>query len=150
MKIAIGSDHGGFELKEVLKDYLKELGHEPVDFGTHSLEPVDYPDFAFLVAGAVAAEEVPFGIIIDGAGIGSAIVANKLPGIRAAMCNDLYAARNSREHNNVNILTLGARVIGIGLAKEIVNIWFSTKFEERHQTRINKILRLEKEIYRLS
>jgi len=149
MKIAIGSDHGGFELKEILKEYIKELGHDPVDFGTHSVEAVDYPDFAFLVSGAVASGELPFGIIIDGAGIGSSIVANKLPGIRAALCNDLYAARNSREHNNANILTLGSRVIGTGLAKEIVKVWFSTKFDERHQPRINKILRLEKEIYRL-
>ena len=147
MKIAIGSDHGGFELKELLKEYLKELNHEAVDFGTHSLDSVDYPDFAFLVAGSVASGDFPLGIIIDGAGIGSAIVANKLPGIRAATCNDLYAARNSREHNNANVLSLGSRVIGTGLAKEIVKTWLSTKYDERHNSRINKILRLEKEIY---
>ncbi|MGE5707317.1 MAG: ribose 5-phosphate isomerase B [Bacteroidota bacterium] len=147
MKIVIGSDHGGFGLKAELIKYLAELGHEPVDFGTHSPDPVDYPDFAFLVAGAVATGEYPRGIIIDGAGIGSSMVANKLPGVRAALCNDLYAARNSREHNCANVLTLGARVIGSGLAKEIVRVWMTTEFDPRHQARIDKISRFETQLF---
>lgn len=148
MRIAIGSDHGGYTLKESLKAYLKEQLHcEAVDFGTHSTDAVDYPDFAFLVAAAVAEGQFPYGIIIDGAGIGSAMVANKLPGIRAANCNDLFAARNSRAHNQANILTLGARIIGEGLAQEIVRIWLETTFEERHQKRIDKIIHLEQQIY---
>lgn len=147
MKLAIASDHGGFELKEIIKEYLiKDLKHEVVDFGTHSTSPVDYPDFAFLVSVAVANSEVDYGIIIDGAGIGSAIVANKVPGIRAALCNDLFSARNSREHNKANILTLGSQIVGKGLAKEIVRIWLLTEFESRHQTRIDKILNIEQRI----
>jgi ribose 5-phosphate isomerase B len=150
MQIAIGSDHGGFELKETLKAYLKEtFPFEVVDFGTHSKDAVDYPDFAFLVAAAVAEGTMAVGIIIDGAGIGSAIVANKLPGVRAAVCNDLYTARNSRAHNKANVLTLGSMVAGPGLAKEIVKVWLETTFEERHQKRIDKILHFEKEIYGL-
>lgn len=148
MRIAIGSDHGGFALKENLKEFIKAtLHYEVVDFGTHSTDAVDYPDFAFLVAAAVAEGQFPYGIIIDGAGIGSAIVANKMPGVRAANCNDLFAARNSRAHNQANILTLGAQIIGNGLAQEIVRTWFNTTFEERHQKRIDKILNLEKQIY---
>lgn len=148
MRIAIGSDHGGFALKEILKEYIKaNLHFDVVDFGTHSEDAVDYPDFAFLVAAAVAEGQFPYGIIIDGAGIGSAIVANKMPGIRAANCNDLFAARNSRAHNQANILTLGSQIIGKGLAQEIVRTWFETTFEERHQKRIDKILNLEKQIY---
>lgn len=148
MKLAIGSDHGGYELKEKLKDFIrKEFHYEVVDFGTHSTDAVDYPDFAFLVAAAVAEGNCQLGIIVDGAGIGSAIVANKLPGVRAAICNDLFAARNSRAHNQANVLTMGSNIIGKGLAEEIVRVWFNTGFEERHQKRIDKILRLEREIY---
>jgi len=148
MKIAIGSDHGGFALKERLKEFIKTtLHYDVVDYGTHNTEAVDYPDYAFLVAAAVAEGEFPLGIIIDGAGLGSSMVANKLPGVRAAVCNDIFAARNSRAHNKANVLTLGARIIGDGLAEEIVKVFLSTPFEERHQKRIDKILRLEKEIY---
>ena len=148
MKLAIGSDHGGYALKEKLRQYLKDSFHcEVVDFGTHSTDAVDYPDFAFLVAAAVAEGQFPVGIIIDGAGIGSAIVANKLPGIRAAVCNDLYTARNSRAHNQANILTLGSQVVGQGLAQEIVRVWLETSFEARHQKRIDKITHLETQIY---
>lgn len=149
MKLAIGSDHGGFALKEPLVAFLRQMGHEVVDFGTHSgLEPVDYPDFAFLVAAGVAEGRFPMGIVLDGAGIGSAMVCNKLPGVRAALCHDLYAARNAREHNNANVLTLGSRVIGVGLAQEIVKIFLSTEFAVRHQTRIDKITRIERELLR--
>ncbi|MBF2053904.1 MAG: ribose 5-phosphate isomerase B [Candidatus Sericytochromatia bacterium] len=148
MKIALGSDHGGFALKEHLRDFIrKEFGYDVVDFGTHSTEAVDYPDFAFLVAAAVAEGQCQLGIMIDGAGLGSSMVANKLPGIRAAVCNDLFAARNSRAHNQANVLTLGARIIGDMLAEEIVRVFLSTPFETRHQKRIDKILRLEQEIY---
>lgn len=150
MRVAMGSDHGGYPLKESLKKFLQGLGHEVKDFGTGSPDPVDYPDFAFLVAGAVATGEYPCGIIIDGAGIGSAIVANKLPKVRAALCNDLYAARNCREHNDANILTLGARVIGEGLAQEIVKVFLTTEFASRHKPRIDKIQRIEDQIYRYS
>ncbi|MEZ0370689.1 MAG: RpiB/LacA/LacB family sugar-phosphate isomerase, partial [Candidatus Sericytochromatia bacterium] len=107
----------------------------------------DYPDFAFLVAAAVAEGECRYGIMIDGAGLGSSIVCNKLPGVRAAVCNDLFAARNSKAHNQANVLTLGAGIIGKALAEEIVRVWLNTPFEERHQKRIDKILRLEREIY---
>lgn len=148
MKLAIGSDHGGYELKEILKDYIrKEFQYEIIDFGTHSSDAVDYPDFAFLVAAAVAQGDCPQGIILDGAGLGSSMVANKLPGIRAAVCNDLFAARNSKAHNKANILTLGARIVGDMLAKEIVKVWLTTPFEARHQKRIDKIIRLESQIY---
>lgn len=148
MKLAIGSDHGGFALKEQLKEFIrKEFHYDIVDFGTHSPETVDYPDFAFLVAASVAEGDCQLGIIVDGAGLGSSIVANKLPGIRAAVCNDIFAARNSRAHNKANVLTMGSQIIGKGLAEEIVRVWFSTSFEERHQPRINKILKLEQEIY---
>lgn len=149
MQIVIGSDHGGYDLKQALIGYLAELGHAPVDFGTHGCEPVDYPDFAFLVAAAVANGEFPVGIIVDGAGIGSSIVANKLPGVRASLCNDLFAARNAREHNHANVLTLGSRVVGSGLAKEIVKTWLATEPCPRHERRIAKIQALEAELYRL-
>ena len=147
MKLALGCDHGGFALKEELAAFLRAAGHEVIDFGTHGTEAVDYPDFAFLVAAAVAEKQASVGIMIDGAGIGSAMVANKLPGIRAAMCNDLYAARNARQHNAANVLTLGAMVIGPGLAKEIVTTFLKTEFEARHQRRIDKITRLEQQLF---
>lgn len=149
MKIVIASDHGGYALKQELLAYVAELGHQGVDFGTHSADPVDYPDFAFLVAAAVANGEFPVGIVLDGAGIGSSIVANKVPGVRASLCNDLFAARNAREHNHANVLTLGARVIGSGLAKEIVKTWLATTPDPRHERRIAKIQDLETQLYRL-
>lgn len=150
MKIVLGSDHGGYELKQQLLAYLSELGHAPLDVGTHSTESVDYPDFAFLVAATVAKGEAALGIMVDGAGIGSSIVANKVPGIRASLCNDLFAAKNAREHNHANVLTLGARVIGIGLAKEIVKTWLETQPCPRHARRISKIQDLEAQLYRLN
>ncbi|MFN8578805.1 MAG: ribose 5-phosphate isomerase B [Candidatus Sericytochromatia bacterium] len=147
MKIAIAADHGGFELKEILKPYLiDELKVEVIDFGTNGTHAVDYPDFAFLVADAVSRKKVDMGIMIDGVGVASAMVANKLPNIRAAVCNDLFSANSSRAHNNSNVLTLGARIIGSGLAKEIVKVWLNTEFETRHQGRIDKISRIEKSV----
>ncbi|HHY32280.1 MAG TPA: ribose 5-phosphate isomerase B [Firmicutes bacterium] len=145
MRIVIGSDHGGFDLKEDIKAYLAELGHECVDYGTHSKEPVDYPDFAFLVAEAVARGLFERGIIVDGAGVGSAMAANKVPGVRCAPCQDIYTARNSREHNDANVLALGDRVIGKGVAREIVKVWLATEFAGgRHLRRVEKIMEIER------
>lgn len=144
-KIVIGSDHGGFELKESLKPYLTDLGFEVEDVGTHSTVSVDYPDFAHEVAQRVAQEQGLRGVIVDGAGIGSAITANKVPGIRAAACHDVYTARNSREHNHANILTLGSRVIGIDVAKETLKVWLETDVGGgRHQKRVDKIAQIER------
>lgn len=145
LNIAIGSDHGGFALKELLKEYLKnELKHDYIDFGTYSKDRCDYPDFALLVAESVSNKRCDFGIIIDAAGIGSSIMANKVPGVRAAVANEIYTARNSRGHNNANVLSLGSYIIGEGVAKEIVKVWLSTPFEgERNIRRVNKIMEFE-------
>ena len=140
MKIAIGSDHAGFRLKEIVKNFLKTKNIEVEDFGTHTEESVDYPDYAFKVGEAVARKDFDFGILICGSGIGMSIAANKVKGIRAALCNDLYSAHVSREHNNANILCMGGRVIGEEVAKEIVSVWLNAKFEGgRHERRVNKI-----------
>ena len=139
-KIAIGADHGGFEMKETLKKVLEELGCDYQDFGTHSKASVDYPDFAQAVALAVSRKTCDLGIMIDGAGIGSCMVANKVRGIRAAMCYDEATARNSREHNGANVLTLGATMIANDKMREIVKVWLSTDLtEERHRRRVAKI-----------
>ncbi|MFQ5769224.1 MAG: ribose 5-phosphate isomerase B [bacterium] len=144
-KIIIGSDHGGYELKEVLKKYLMDADVEVEDVGTHSTESVDYPDFAHSVALKVAESNGVRGVIIDGAGVGSAITANKVPGIRAATCQDVYTTRNSRAHNNANILTLGSRVLGVDVAKEILKVWLETNFEGgRHQRRVDKIIEIDR------
>lgn len=146
MKIAIGSDHGGFKLKEEIKSYLAELGYEYHDFGTFSPEAVDYPDFARKVAEAVAKGDYERGILICGTGIGIGIAANKVPGIRAALCHDTFSARASREHNDANILTMGERVIGPGLAKEIVKVWLESEFAGgRHARRVEKIRAIERD-----
>jgi len=143
--VAIGADHGGFELKEALKKYLAELGYEVVDCGTNSKEAVDYPDFAYAVAQMVAQGKVFRGIMIDGAGIGSCMAANKVPGVRAAMCYDHATAVNSREHNDANLLTLGAGLIGENLARQIVKTWLETEFGGgRHARRVDKIVQIEK------
>jgi ribose 5-phosphate isomerase B len=144
--VAIGADHGGFELKEALKATLSEMGFDANDVGTHSKAAVDYPDFAHEVAKLVASGKAWRGIMIDGAGIGSCIVANKVPGVRAGMAYDLSSANNSREHNDTNLLTLGAGLIGINLAKQIVKTWLSTEFGgDRHVRRIEKITAVEKQ-----
>lgn len=143
--IAIGSDHGGFDLKENLKKDLTAAGHEVIDCGTFNKESCDYPDFALAVAKQVSDGLVCRGIMIDGAGIGSCMVANKVPGVRAAMCYDYATAVNSREHNNANVLTLGAGLIGINLAKQIVTTWLATDFGGgRHAKRVDKIMAVEK------
>lgn len=142
--VAIGADHGGFALKEALKPYLAELGYEVIDCGTHSAESVDYPDLALAVAAKVALGEAWRGIIIDGAGIGSCMAANKVHGVRAAMCYDYATAVNSREHNNANVLSLGAGLIGPNLARQIVEIWLKTEFGGgRHARRVDKIMEIE-------
>ncbi len=143
--VAIGADHGGFELKEILKAGLPGLGFDVIDVGTHNKDAVDYPDIAHEVANLVNAGKAWRGIIIDGAGIGSCIVANKIPGVRAGMAYDHSSAVNSREHNDTNVLTLGAGQIGVNLAKQIVQTWLSTAFGGgRHARRIDKIVAIEK------
>ena len=142
--IALGTDHGGYEVKEMLKGYLAELGYQVLDVGTHGKDAVDYPDFAYSVALHVANGSAFRGIVIDGAGIGSCMVANKVPGIRAAMCYDQMSAANSRAHNDANVLTLGAGLLGPNLVKQIVKTWLSTNFEGgRHQPRIDKMMAVE-------
>lgn len=144
MKIAIGSDHAGFELKKEIIDYLKEKNYDFKDFGVTSPESVDYPDQAAKVARAVAAGEFDQGILVCGTGIGVCISANKIRGIRAALCHDVFSARMARAHNNSNILTLGARVVGPGLALAIVEAYLSESFAGgRHQRRVDKIMGLE-------
>src|SRR4051812_24496598 len=139
-RIAVGADHGGFEMKQALKKVLEEIGCGYQDFGTNSSDPVDYPDFAEVVALAVSRKTCDLGIIVDGAGIGSCMVANKVAGIRAAMCYDEASARNSREHNGANVLTLGAKTISNEKMRQIVQVWLSSELtEERHRRRVAKI-----------
>ncbi len=143
--VAIGSDHGGFDLKENLRPYLAELGFDVRDAGAYNKGAVDYPDFAHEVARLVSVGKAWRGIMIDGAGIGSCIVANKVPGIRAGMAYDYSSAVNSREHNDTNVLTLGAGLIGVTLARQIVKVWLTTDFGGgRHVPRIEKITAVEK------
>jgi len=143
--VAIGADHGGFELKEALKSELTALGFEINDVGTNSKEAVDYPDFALAVAQLVSSGKAWRGIMVDGAGIGSCIVANKVPGVRSGMAYDYSSAVNSREHNDTNVLTLGAGFIGVNLAKQIVKTWLTTEFAGgRHTPRVDKIKSVEK------
>lgn len=144
--VAVGADHGGFELKEILKKDLIEGGYELIDVGTTSKEAVDYPDYAHEVARLVASCKAWRGVMIDGAGIGSCMVANKVPGVRAAMAYDYASASNSREHNDANVLTLGAGLIGVALAKQILKVWLGTEFGgARHQKRIDKLVAIEKQ-----
>ena len=142
--VAIGTDHGGLDLKEALKKYLIDKNINVIDVGTHTKDSVDYPDIALAVAEAVASGQAWRGIIIDGAGIGSCMAANKVPGVRAALCYDYATAVNSREHNNANVLTLGAGLIGTNLAKQILSTWLDTEFAGgRHARRVDKITAIE-------
>jgi ribose 5-phosphate isomerase B len=144
--VALGADHGGYPMKEELKGFLTELGHRVHDFGTNSESAVDYPDFAHAVARAVADGSVDVGIVIDGAGVGSAITANKVPGVRAAACYSVEVARNSREHNDANVLTLGSKTISSAEMREIVRIWLGTEItEDRHRKRVGKIEAIERQ-----
>jgi ribose 5-phosphate isomerase B len=147
--IAIGADHGGFELKETIKAELSGMGMDVNDVGTFSKAPVDYPDYALEVAKLVSLGKAWRGIMIDGAGIGSCIVANKVPGVRAGLAYDYSSAVNSREHNDTNVLTLGAGLIGVNLAKQIVKTWLSTEFGgDRHARRVDKIAKIEKMFFK--
>ena len=142
--VALGADHGGFPMKEHLKGLLAELGYNVLDVGTNGTEPVDYPDFAVLVARAVADARAWRGIMVDGAGIGSSMAANKVAGIRAALCYDLTTAQNAREHNDANVLTLGGTLIGTRLASDIVRAFLTTPFAGgRHTRRVEKINQLD-------
>jgi ribose 5-phosphate isomerase B len=145
MRIAIGADHAGFALKQHLLATLTQLGHQVDDLGTHDSEPVDYPEICANVARAVIGARAERGIVIGGSGQGEQMAANKIPGARAALCNDLYTARLSRQHNDANILALGGRIVGCGLADEIVALWLTTAFDGgRHQRRIEQIAELER------
>jgi ribose 5-phosphate isomerase B len=144
--IAVGADHGGFKMKEELKAFLKELGHQVHDFGTNSEDAVDYPDFAYAVARSVAEGASDLGIVIDGAGVGSAMTANKVPGVRAAACYSVDVARNSREHNDANVLTLGSKTISSAEMRDIVRTWLGTEMtEDRHRKRVAKISAIERQ-----
>ena len=146
MRIAIGADHAGFALKQHLLATLTRLGHQIDDHGTHSSEPVDYPEICARVARTVVGRGADRGIVIGGSGQGEQIAANKVPGTRAALCNDLYTARMSRQHNDANVLSLGARIVALPLADEIVTVWLATEFEGgRHQRRLDQIAALEKQ-----
>jgi ribose 5-phosphate isomerase B len=143
--VAIGSDHGGFRLKEALKPLIASLGLEPRDVGVMEEKPADYPDIAFQVADLVASGRATRGVVIDGAGIGSCMAANKVPGIRAALCYDKASARNGREHNDSNVLTLGARLLTQTQAEEVLRTWLETPFAGgRHQARVQKIMDIER------
>jgi ribose 5-phosphate isomerase B len=145
MRIAIGADHAGFELKQMLVPYLRELGYTVEDLGTESADPVDYPDYAEAVARALLTGRADRGILICGSGVGASVAANKVPGIRAGVCHDTYSARQGVEHDDLNVLVLGARVIGPELAKELVRAFLMARFsgEERHRRRLEKLRQLE-------
>lgn len=145
MKIALGSDHAGFDVKSEIAEFVKSLGHEIEDLGTYSKEACDYPDTARVVAEAVAGKKVDRGLLICGSGLGASIAANKVPGARAGNCSDTYSAHQGVEHDDMNILVFGARVIGIEVAKELVKAFLNAKFtgEDRHVRRLNKVLAIE-------
>lgn len=144
MKIAIAADHGGYTLKEEIKKVILDLGHEVEDFGCECLDSVDYPDYALPVAEKVAQGQFDRGILICGTGIGMSIAANKVKGIRCALVHDLFSAKATRQHNDSNVLAMGGRIIGPGVATEIVKIWLTTEFEGgRHENRVKKITEIE-------
>lgn len=148
MQVVVGADHAGFELKEIIKRTLHEQGYEVIDVGTDSRESVDYPDFARAVAEEVLRAEGRRGILICGSGVGASIAANKVPGIRAAICHDTYSAHQGVEHDDMNVLTLGGRIIGVELAKELVGAFLNAEFSrnvERHVRRVNKIAAIERQ-----
>lgn len=143
--IALGSDHAGVQLKAAIAEHLRQLGHEIEDFGTNDESSCDYPDYAEKVGRAVTGGKAERGVLICGTGVGISISANKIPGVRAALCGDTFSARMSREHNDANVLCLGARVVGTGLALDIVSTWLGASFEGgRHQRRLDKIQALER------
>jgi ribose 5-phosphate isomerase B len=145
MKIALGADHAGYRLKDVIIPYIQSLGHQVLDLGCNCVDSVDYPDYALSVCEKIVSGEADKGILICGTGIGMTIAANKIPGIRCALVHDLFSAKATREHNDSNVLAMGERVIGPGVAQEIVKVWLETEFSqgERHQNRVNKVQSLE-------
>ncbi len=147
MRVAVGSDHAGYDLKELVKAHLSGAGHEVSDVGTFSPDPVDYPDIARAVGDAIVKHAVERGILICGSGVGASIAANKIPGVRAAVCHDCYSAAQGVEHDDMNVLTLGARIIGAELAKSLVDAYLSARLssEERHRRRVDKVLAIESE-----
>lgn len=146
MRISLGSDHAGYDLKQHLIEFLAAQGHEIIDCGTDSTESVDYPEFCANAARAVVQGRADFGIVMGGSGQGEQLAANKVKGVRAALCNDLYLARMAREHNDANVLSIGGRVVGTGLAEEIVTLFLSTEFEGgRHQRRVDQVMAIETE-----
>ena len=147
MRVAVGSDHGGYRLKIQIVEFLKKLGNEVNDLGTHSEEPADYPDYARAVSQEILLKYADRGILICGSGVGACVAANKVPGIRAAICHDTFSAHQGVQDDNVNILCLGARVIGTELAKDIVKVWLSSTFSgaERHRRRLAKVEGIENE-----
>jgi ribose 5-phosphate isomerase B len=146
MRVAIAADHAGFPLKDIILETVESTGNETIDMGTNSSDPVDYPDYAEIIGRAIQKGEVDRGILICGSGVGAAIAANKMRGIRAGLCHDTYSAHQSVEHDDTNVLALGARVIGVELAIEIVKAFLKASFsgEERHQRRVNKVIALER------
>jgi len=149
MRIALAADHAGFELKEKMEAYLKEEGFEVMDLGTHSEEPVDYPDFALAIGEALRKGRADRGVLICGSGVGACVAANKIKGIRAGLCHDTYSAHQGVEHDDINVLCLGARVIGEELTKELVTAFLAAKFtgEERHVRRLAKIQAIERDFH---
>ena len=146
MIVAIGSDHAGFDLKQHLIGVLESLGHPALDLGTHTADSIDYPPICAAVGRAVVAGDAERGIVLGGSGQGEQIAANKVDGVRAALCNDLYTARMSRQHNDANVLSMGGRIVAPGLADEIVELWLTTDFEGgRHQRRVDLITAIEQE-----
>ena len=145
MRVVVGADHAGYELKQVLADDLRQTGHEVIDAGTHSGAAVDYPDYAEALGKIVLEGRAERGVLICGSGVGASVSANKLPGIRAGLCHNTYSARQGVEHDEMNVLVLGARVVGVELARELVNQFLAARFcgEERHRRRIDKIKALE-------
>ena len=146
MRVAIGADHGGYPLKEELKGYIESLGHEVVDVGARELDPADdFPDFTKAVAESVTSDEVRRGVMICGSGVGASVAANKVKGIRASVCHDTYSAHQGVEHDDMNVLCMGARIIGIELAREVASAFLSAEFapEERFQRRLDKVLEME-------
>ncbi|HET9726416.1 MAG TPA: ribose 5-phosphate isomerase B [Gemmatimonadales bacterium] len=145
MNVAVGADHAGYELKQELVPWLRSIGYEVTDLGTNSIEPVDYPDVATVVAAAVLSGRAERGVLICGSGVGASVAANKLPGIRAGLCHDSYSAHQGVEHDDMNVLALGSRVIGVELARELVRLFLEARFthEERHERRVAKIKALE-------
>ena len=150
-RVSVASDHAGFSLKTLVIQFLRDAGYDIIDLGTHSTDPVDYPDYARAIAESILSGESTEGILLCGSGVGACVVANKFPGIRAGLCHDTYSAHQSREHDDCNVLCMGPRIIGDKLALENVRAWINAKFtgEERHVKRLEKLKAIEKQLYKV-